>query len=380
MIPIFWRFLLNQYLKVTIFCIIAFVAVLLTTRLDSIAHFTALDAPLGIVLLYVLYQIPYILPIAIPIACLISSILLVQRLSVTHELTALRACGVSIKDFIVPILLAASFLSVINFYVVSELATTSHFSTNLWKTELRSINPLLLLRNKHLMKLKGAYFDAMGDSRLGESASEVVIAMPNSSNGRITLLLADELRSDGDAFLGKGVTLVTTTESKTSEGFDPLGIENIEESTTSSGDFSQLMQRKSWKVNNDYLSMPLLLSRLAEERTALHQATTHGQRLSITKRVHQCYSEVMRRLSVAVAAFTFTLLGVSFGISISRNRSNRCLFCVITLAAMYLMAYFAARDFEHQLFISSLFYFIPHLIIITLSIWFLRRISKGIER
>ena len=38
-------------------------------------------------------QIPYILPIAIPVSCLITAMLLFQRLSKTHELTAFRTCG-----------------------------------------------------------------------------------------------------------------------------------------------------------------------------------------------------------------------------------------------------------------------------------------------
>lgn len=384
MIPIIWRFLLNQYLKVTIFCVVAFIAVLLTTRLDDIAHFSALDASSGIILLYVLYQIPYILPIAIPIGCLISSILLVQRLSRTHELTALRACGISLRDFIIPILLTAGFLSIINFYIVSELATTSHLSTSLWKTELRSINPLLLLRNKHLMRLKGAYFDALGDSKLGESASKVVMAMPNHNNRRINLLLADELRAESDTFIGKGITLVTTIEAGKSDGFDHLAIENIEDTRTSSQDFSQILQRKAWKVNNDHLSMPLLLSRLREEKNALilakEERASDSEVKSIKISINRCYSEVVRRISVALAAFTFTLLGASFGISTSRHRSSKSIFFVIALAAMYLSTYFTAKEVEHLFFTSSLFYTVPHLIIIFLSFWILRRVSKGIER
>ncbi|NGX42041.1 MAG: hypothetical protein K940chlam7_00317 [Chlamydiae bacterium] len=379
MIPIIWRFLLSQYLKVMLFCVVAFVAVLLTTRLDDVAHFAALDPTLGIIFLFILYQIPYILPIAIPVACLISSILLVQSLSKTHELTALRASGIAIRDFISPILIAASFLSVINFYIVSELATTSHLSTSVWKSELRSINPLLLLRNKHLMNLKGAYFDAMGDSRIGESAGKVVMAVPNRSNGRINLLLADELQSDQDTFVGKGVSLISTLEANGADDFDQIIIENIEETQASSADFSQLLQRKVWRVNNDHLRMPLLISRLQEEKAALLSATSPLEGKTIQKSIDRCYAEIIRRISVAVAALTFTLLGTSFGISISRNRSNLSVFYVIGLAAMYLISYFVARGLDHRLFASALIYIVPHFILVALSIWTLKRISKGIE-
>lgn len=383
MIPIVWRFLQSQYLKVMGFCLIAFTVILLTTRLDDIAHFAALDASITIIFLFVLYQIPYILPIAIPISCLISAILLVQQLSRTHELTALRACGFSLKDLMIPILLVSAFIALANFYIVSELTTSSHFSTSLWKSELRSINPLLLLRNKHLMHAKGAFFDAMGDSRLGESASQVVMAIPNKSHERIDLFIAGQLRAEDELFLGENVSLVTTIGTGEKEDFDQLVVENVEKLQTTAMDFSQLLQRKAWDVKNDHLRMELLLSRLREEKRTLKKAVLEDhpqeEQQSVKKNIRRCYSEIIRRLSVAFAAFTFTLMGASFGISISRNRSYLSLFYVIGLVSMYLVAYFMAKAMDHRLVASILIYTIPHLIFIALSIWVLKRISKGIE-
>jgi lipopolysaccharide export system permease protein len=188
-LPILWRYLLAQYLKVLCLCTFSFVAILLTTRLDDIAHFASLGSQGLIILQFTLYQIPYILPIALPISCLISTVILIQRLSSTHELTAMRASGLPLKDILAPILLAAAILSIFNFYVVSELATKSHLETSLLKNELRSVNPLLLLHNKHLMKLKGFYFDTTGASRMGETASDVILAMPNKKNQSINVIL-----------------------------------------------------------------------------------------------------------------------------------------------------------------------------------------------
>lgn len=383
MIPIIWRFLLVQYLKVVVLCVAAFVSVLLTMRLEDIARFVALDPSLPIVFLFILYQIPYILPIAVPIACLISSLILVQRLSKTHELTALRACGFSLKDCIFPLLLAGTLLSVANFYIVSELSTMSHFATGLWKSELRSLNPLLLLHNKHLMRTKGAYFDTLGHSRLGETAEDAVMAVPNKRNRRISLLLARELSPFEDAFLGRGMALVTTQESDDTEGFDELAIENIAESTTSAQEFGRLIQQKVWKINNDHLQLPQLLSRLDEEKSRLVDAEAaempSSALKSIKKQVNACYAEILRRISVAAAPLTFTLMGTAFGLSISRGRSNKGTIFVIALASLYLIAYFAANSVEEYLAISAAFYLVPHVVIAASSLAVLRRISRGIE-
>jgi lipopolysaccharide export system permease protein len=381
--PIIWRYLVTHFLKVLVFCILAFIAILMTTRLDEIAHFATLSPEGYYILLFTLYQIPYILPIALPISCLISSILLIQRLSRTYELTALRASGMSIMAILAPLLMTSIFLSIANFYVVSELSTHSHLSTSLLKNELRSINPLLLLHNKHLMRLKGIFFNTMGSSKLGESATDVVIAMPNKQNNRINVMLAKKLEAYPSKFKGKGVTLISNTESNKPQHPDPLFVENIAVTTTSIHDFTQILQKKVWSLNNDHLRLPFLYIKLQEEKMSLEKALAENEPESIQKQIkrsiNRCYTEFVRRFSIALAVFTFTLMGAAFGISISRTPSNKGLFVVIGLASIYIVAFFSAKGIDHLLIASSLLYLTPHLFIMASSLWILRKAAKGIE-
>lgn len=381
--PIIWRYLLSHFLKVFLLCVVAFVLVLMTTRLDEIAHFATLGPEGFYILLFTFYQIPYILPIAIPVSCLISSILLIQRLSRSHELTALRASGMGLMGVLAPILFASIFLSLANFYIVSELSTHSHLSTNMLKNELRSINPLLLLHNKHLMKLKGIFFNTLGASKIGESASDVVIAMPNKNNGRINVMFAKNLNAHTTQFVSKGVTLVTALDAEDDQRHDHLIVENIGEINTSIKDFAQMLQKKVWTLNNDHLRSPLLLTKLKDEQEALALAKAEQKPLSsqkeIKRSIHRCYSEIIRRLSVALAVFTFTLMGACFGISISRSKSNKGLIWVIALGSLTLIAFFTAKGIDHLIVASSMLYLLPHLIIILASLWTLNRISRGIE-
>jgi lipopolysaccharide export system permease protein len=381
--PILWRYLLSQYLKVLCLCVLAFIAVLLTTRLEEIAHFITLGAQGFYILWFVLYQIPYILPIALPISCLISAILLIQRLSLTHELTAMRACGINLRDILMPILVASAFLTLCNFYVISEMATQSHLTTSLLKNELRSVNPLVLLRNKQLLRVKGIYFDTLGPSQAGESASDIVLAMPNKNNSRLNVMVAKKLQANSRSFTGRDVTLISSMGSDDSNRFDHLMLENIKQATTSVHDFTQMVQKKAWTLNNDHLRISLLLVRLHEQKEDLAQAREDNvssvEQKQISRSIDRVYSEIIRRLSVAFAVFTFTFMGVSFGIGISRSRSNRGLFFVIGLASLYLISYFVGKGIDHLLLAASLLYTVPHLIIIGLSAWNLNRISKGIE-
>jgi lipopolysaccharide export system permease protein len=380
--PIIWRYLLSHFLTVLVFCVIAFIAILLTTRLDEIAHFATMGPESLYVIKFTLYQIPYILPIALPISCLISSILLIQRLSRSHELTALRASGMSLSSILMPILLAAFVLSLFNFYIVSEVSTHSHLSTSLLKNELRSINPLLLLHNKHLMKLKGFFFNAMGPSKLGEMASDVIIALPNKDNNRVTALFAKNLYMEDSTFVGENMTLVSSLDADDSDSPDSLVVENIDQMRTPIYDFTQMMQKKVWSLSHDHLSTRWLLIKLKEEKDALTKAREEQKPAEAHRQIkynlNRCYSELMRRISLAAAVFTFTLMGAAFSISIARNPSGRSIFFVIALVAFYLVAFFEGKGVDHLPILSTALYLIPHLIIVTLSFFILYRVNRGI--
>lgn len=380
--PILWSYLLNHFLRVALFCVLAFVAILLTMQLDEIAHFAALGAPLNYILLFTFYQIPYILPIAIPISCLIASLILIQRLSKTHELTALRSSGFGLSYIFAPILFASIVLSTLNFWIVSEVATQSHLTTNLLKNKLRSINPLLLLNNKHIMRLKGIYFDAMGASKIGEFASDVLLAVPNSHQQRLNLFIAKSLEASSTSFTGNQVTLLTTLDGENPDQFDHLLIENVQELTTSADDFSQLLQKKVWSVNNDYLQLPLLFVRIEEQKKELQEAIVKqdSERIKQEKRqINRSYSEILRRLSLSIAVFTFTLMGAACGINISRQKKYSSLLIVIGLTVIYLISFFIAKGADYNLALAASLYLTPHLLIMLSSFYIVHKVSRGIE-
>lgn len=381
--PIIWRYLISHFLTITVACVLAFIAILLTMRLDEIAHFAVLGAPLTAILLFTFHQTFYILPIAIPLSCLIASFILIQRLSKSHELTALRACGFALRDIISPVLLTAILLSILNFWIISELATNSHLQTNMLKSELRSVNPLLLLHNKHLMRMKGFYFDALGPSKVGEFASDVVLAIPSKHQQRLNLFIAKEVKSSEETFNGQQVTLITSLSSASDDKYDDLLVENFQESINQVTDFSRLLQKKVWTINNDYLQLPLLLVRAEEQKQAIKLAKANkinrAEVKKLSAQLNRSLSEITKRFSIALAVFSFTLMGTAFGISISREKSYRSLFAAIFLTAVYLIAFFVAKGVDHNRILANILYLAPHALIIFASIFVLVRANKGIE-
>lgn len=386
--PLLWRYLLSHYLKVFVLCVVSFVAILLTLRLDEIAYFATLGPETVKVLWFALQQIPYVLPIAIPVSALISALLLMQNLSQSKELTAMRSCGFKLKEILTPVLAAAFLLSSFNFFVISELSTTSHHTAAQLKNQLRSLNPLLILNNKLLMRMKGFYFDTFGASRVGEFAQDIIFLSPNKHSDRLTLMIAKHLDVSPELISGNLVTFITSHRpkehrQKVTDRNEHLIIENMLSSKTTIQDFTQLLEKKIWSVNNDHLQFRHLLVRKSEAhqhwKTLIQQAAKPEDIRQARYDYYRTVTEIIRRISASIAVFSFTLLGLAFGINISRNKSNFAILYVVFFASLFLISFFTAKSFDQAIISASLLYLVPHVLICAASFWNLRKIARGIE-
>ena len=380
---ILWRYLLKQYLKVFCLATIAFIAILLVTRLNQIARVTVLGVEGWNLVLFILYQLPYILPIAIPVSSLISAVILFQGLSHTHELTAMRACGLSLRRITAPILIVSAALSLVNAFVTSELATESHLASRQLIYKLSTGNPLLLFQNSQLLKLKDTYVD-MRVIENGERAEDFLLASYNRNNGRLALIIAKNIALSSDLLVAKEVSLISGIRPD-SEGtiteYDNRIIENHKVMSSGAKEASNLLKRSEWRLNNDHLKMRLLLFRAGGLRKDLQiakeEASPSSQIYEIKKSLNLCYSDISRRISIALAVFTFTLMGTAFGIQISRDPSKKGLFAVLSLATLFLICFFSAKGLEQIFWLATTLYMAPHLLILALSFWTLKRVSQG---
>lgn len=364
--PILWRYQLRNYFQVFLFCVIGFISILLVTRFQEIARFAASGTSYLTVFLFTSYQIPLILGYAIPISCLIAAMLLFQKLSHTHELTAFRACGIGLKTLTFPIFLAGCFLSLLNFTIASEIAPRCRNLTKEMIYEITSVNPLFLLQKETLVKLKSAYI-GMKVLNTGKNANDVVFVINNHSNRRLGLMTAKELSLDKDLLMGNQVTFISSIDAKKPDGFDHLVIENQTSMSTKAMNLSQFMQTKDWYSNYDYLTWRMLMAKKTLEEKGGKFFKSRAQ------------LEITRRLSIGFAAFTFTFIGIAFGMEIGRQRTKKGIIWAICLASLYMVSFIVAKSLRHFPIAATLIYFLPHPILILLSMRSLKRVSGGIE-
>lgn len=363
-IPILWRYLLRGYFQVFVLCVCAFISVLIVLRFSEIARFITSGAPKGKIFAFALFQIPYILPIAIPISCVIAAMLLFQRLSHTHELTAFRTCGLGLKPIATPLLFAGFFLTLVNFTIASEISPRCRSASKALIYEVATMNPLFLLQKESLIKLKNAYYH-IGVLKANRYAEDVLLVAKNNSNGRLTVMSAKELSIKGDMLKGEQVAFISSVDSK-GQGFDHLVIENQKEMNTKAANMTQFIQNVDWTASYENLPLRLIFAR----------DTAVKNQLSLSK---SAQVEISRRVSISLAAFTFTLIGLTFGMQISRNRSKKGIVYAIALSALFLVCFISAKSLRHNSMLSITTYLLPHPVIILLCLRYLKSLREGVE-
>ncbi len=361
MFPKFWIYLLKSFFRVFTLCVCGFIAVLLVTRLKEIARFAALATGFKNVIAYTLYQIPHILPIAIPISCLISALLLFQRLSQNGELTAMRSSGLSIREIITPLLFAGFTISILNFFVVSEIAPRSRLHSKEIIFYQSTINPIVLLQRQNLLKIKNSFLDFTSNSDL--AAEDLLFITPNRANERLNLLAAMELEFKDNHLLGKNVCMISHIAAPKEDSFDTLVIENQQLMSTQANMLSQFMKKSRWSLNMNYLPLRQLLIK---------------QRLQAQGK-ESVPVEILRRVTLAIAAFSFTFIGICFGMRISRSSSKKGIFKAAALSVLILLCFLVSKTVKYHHITAIALLILPQPFIFAGTFITLRKISRGVE-
>lgn len=360
--PLLWRYLLRNYLQVFFLCVTGFLSVLLVTRFQDIARFAATGASKLYVLKFILYQMPFVLPLAIPISCLIATLVLFRNMSQFHELTALRASGMGILPIAFPLLVCGAVMAMLNFTIASELAPRCRGLSKELAYQVTAINPLCLLQKNTLIKLKNTYVD-MKVLKSGNYAEDVCFIMRNFSNQRLGLMLAKKLSLKDQTILGNDVTFISSIDPKNSQYFDHLVIENQGEMQTEAQQLARYLRSNDSNAGYASLNFRMLQAKHAQEGG--NQWDPAG------------VQEIARRISLGLAAFLFTFVGVAFGVGNAHSQRGKGLLWPIVFTAFFCIAFVAARSIKHTWLSSAFLYLAPHPLIFSLCLYQFKKITRG---
>lgn len=156
---ILYRFLSLHFIKSfgLVFCCIAGIIALFSI-IKSIKSFAtkARDIPFSVTIQYALLDISYTLTTTLPLSVLLAGILTFWKLSRTSELTVIRSIGISVWQFLTPVLGVCIAIGFLNMSVLSPIgsALQKRISRLNYKYEISHSNPLLFSQNGLWLKEK----------------------------------------------------------------------------------------------------------------------------------------------------------------------------------------------------------------------------------
>ncbi len=116
-IKIIDRYVLKKFLSILLMAIIVFLVIFhVVDIIEKIDRFLKNKMTFIQILTFYYYQLPFYISIAIPMSMLLASVFTIGTLAKHNELTALKASGISLHRFSLPILIVGFFISVTSFF------------------------------------------------------------------------------------------------------------------------------------------------------------------------------------------------------------------------------------------------------------------------
>ncbi len=175
------------------------------------------------------------------------------------------------------------------------------------------------------------------------------------------LLSAKVLRLKENILEGFNVSVISTTDSKDSHFFDHLIIENQENISLKASELSHNIHKGPLTAGLEYLSSKMIFAKKKVENIAFGHLDV----------------EFYRRISISLAVFSLSLIGLSSGLEFGRIKQKKKLTSCILITLFYMVCFLGAKSIKNLPILSSFIYFVPHLLIVFFALKQISNFSKG---
>lgn len=157
------RYVLVELFKPFFFGILGFILLMLSVTLYQLTDLIFVSgAPVGKVVLLLLYNLPRIVVLAFPFGYLLSTLLGLGRMAKDFEIVALRSNGVTFKRIIAPIMVGAVLISIANFAFDEGVVPWANRQSTALKQDLAEHIKPPIQPNVFFQGTQGRYFYVKG--------------------------------------------------------------------------------------------------------------------------------------------------------------------------------------------------------------------------
>ena len=291
---------------------------------------------------FTLYILPIVLTFTVPWAVMVAVMLVFGRLSADSEITAMRACGVSILQIVSPIMLITVLLTALCLYMQVELGPPLlGKSRNMM--DIAVINqPLALFEPGKQIQLENhlLYIDDKEEGNVIKGVQLYILKKSKTDDrkeNKTEEVLQDVSAKTGEVFTDKeNQTLVVRLHdciiedknARDGEGVQRMYAEKLEFKYH----YGKRAQRDKLSVKPKYMRLADLMGRIRLTKT-LNKDTTELE------------VEMNQRIAFALSPIAFLLLGLPLAIRTNRRETSIGLFLSVILAGVFFLAIILCESF-----------------------------------
>ena len=374
--------ILNRYV-VKSFLLAFFMAILILTfamtgaNLIKVLDFVSRGIPLSVFGTYTLYMMPRILTFTVPWAVMVAVMLVFGRMSADNEITAMRACGISILQIASPLLLITVALTALCIYLQVE------------------VGPPLLGKSRGMMEQAGlerplAMFEPGHPLSLKSGDSSIVINIDNKSgDSELQGILLCKAREVGkDTVIDQTITAERGTI--TADNATQMLTIVLKDCITSNRGGSNADNDGSFEAVDRIFSNELVFKFNYGKEANAGKISVRAKYMKLSDLLGEIQRykraglptldleiELNKRIAFALSPIAFLLLGMPLAIRTSRRETSIGLFISVILAGIFFMSVIMCQNLDNfpHLYPQYL-QWIPNIIFQTLGAILTWRISQ----
>lgn len=320
MIRVFNRYLLGDFIQSFLITLFVLTFVMYVGAVIQAIDYMARGISGFLILKIFTLNIPFTLSFVIPMSVLTTVLLHFGRLSADGEITALKACGVSLWQVAAPFLFCSVLLSAVCLYLNAELSPRSHFARRLMLRELGEEDPLALLdEGRFVSDFPGVkiYVGKKTDSRL----EDIILYQFEGTNAHAEV----RAQSGRISFDAETRVMEINLEQVRLTEFDKGDPDDLSKARTLSAesypitlDLRQMLQKgRIFKKPAD-----MTFWELVRAIRNVRQAFPDIQEKNVPRMRAKMAVDANQRLALALSCFSFTLLAIPLGIRSHRKESS----------------------------------------------------------
>ncbi len=319
-----------------------------------------------------LFNLPYIMSFSIPMSILTAVLLMFSRLSIDGEITAMRACGISIWQIITPIVSAAAVFSLFCLYLNSYLAPEGHHARRKAVVELSAGDPFALVEQGRWVRFASdhSHFALWLGTKDGTDFEDITVFEVLHDGTRRTIRARHgKMEIDRDA----GELRIDLYEARIDQpGRTPSFI--AADYYPMTADLSDFFQRAAVERRISSRTLANLIYAIQNVEEEFPEIA--GQQEQIVRKRTRLIVEANKRISLATACLAFSFLGIPMGMINRRRESSVGILISILLVFLFYFFILAAEAMvNHPQWYPQLLIWLPVFLATLIGFKLMKRIE-----